>query len=224
MKLKIITKKEIVPLFIILITFLFAVCFYHSPCLPDKIPSHWNARGEIDSYSSKPFALFFYPAVTFVLYLLMTFLPLIDPLRKNYEKFALPYYVIRLALVLFLTFLYFYTVLVAFGFELGVRYIMISALSLLFVVLGACLPKIKRNYFVGVRTPWTLQSDEVWKETHNLGAKTMIIAGILSFFSMFFGLYAFWVFLGLILIGGLTPVVYSYFIYRKLGLFNVKKK
>ena len=99
---KIITLKEFLPILIIAIMFLTAWGFYNAPCLPDKMPSHWNAAGQIDGWSGKTFSLLFAPLLALAMYLLLLFLPLVDPLRKNYQSFALPYYFIRLALVIFL--------------------------------------------------------------------------------------------------------------------------
>lgn len=218
------TKKEIIPIFLILLMVAAGIGLFRMPCLPDRMPSHWNAQGEIDGYSGKGFALFFSPALAVALYLLMFFLPRIDPFRRNYKKFERPYYFIRLFLVAFLFLLYFYTISAALGFKFNIIYFMIPALSLLFLGLGAVMPKIKRNYFVGFRTPWTLQSDEVWTQTHEFAGKAFMAAAVVSFFSIFFGKHAFWVFFIVIIVGALAPLAYSYVIYRRLGLFRDKRR
>lgn len=221
--MKFFAKKEIIPVAIILIMFLFAFSFYFSPCLPDKLPSHWNVKGEIDAYSAKNFALFFPPAICLAVYLLMLFLPLIDPLRKNYKKFAIPYYFIRLALVIFFVCLYFYTLLAGLGLKMNIVYFIVPLMALFFVVIGFSLPKIEKNYFVGIRTPWTLENDEVWKKTHKLSGETFVIAGVLGLLTVFFGKHAFWIFIILILVAVFIPVVYSYFLYKKVGIIKGKK-
>ena len=103
------SKKEIAPLFVIFLMLIAAISLLKAPCTPQQLPTHWNAQGVVDDYSSKNFALFFFPVLTLAMYLLMTFLPLIDPLRKNYKKFSVAYFLIRFTLVLFFAFLYFYT-------------------------------------------------------------------------------------------------------------------
>lgn len=218
------TKKEIIPIFLILLMLAIAVGLFQSPCLPDKMPTHWNAAGEVDGYSGRWFALFFPPALAIVLYVLMLFLPRTDPLRKNYEKFEKPYYLFRLVIVLFLLLLYSYTILAAVGVKFDIRYFIIPAFSLLFLIMGFMVPKLKRNYFIGFRSPWTLHSDQVWQETHKFAGKSLIVTAILSFFSVFFGKHAFWIFLVIILAGTFIPFFYSYFIYRNLGLFGNKSK
>lgn len=214
--------KEIIPLFLILLMLAVAVGLSKAPCLPDKLPTHWNAAGEIDGYSGKTFALFFAPALTLAVYLLMLFVPLIDPFRANYEKFEKPYYFLRLSLVIFFFLLYFYTILVPLGLRVNIVYFIVPLFSLLFLVIGLIAPKIKRNYFLGFRTPWALQSDDVWDKTHRFGGKAMVIAAVLSSFSIFFGVWAFWIFLTIVLLGTFAPCIYSYFLYRKMGLFNKK--
>lgn len=218
--MKTFSKKEMAPLFVIFLMFVAAFAFYKAPCLPDKLPTHWNASGAIDGYSAKNFVILFFPALTLGLYLLLTFLPLIDPFRENYKKFALPYFLIRLFLVLLFAFLYFYTLWAGLGYAPKINLLIIPFFSLFFVVLGLLVPKIKRNYFVGIRTPWTLQNENVWQKTHQFGGKTMTITGLLCFFTIFLGDYSFVVFIILVLIGALSPVFYSYFIYKKLKLFN----
>lgn len=216
--------KEIFPLILILIMVIVAFGLFRAPCLADKLPTHWNAAGEVDGYSSKTFALFFYPAITLFIYLLMIFLPRIDPFKKNYKKFEKPYYFLRLILVAFFFMLYFYMIFAAIGFKLNIMYFMVPTLSLLFIGIGAVMSKIKRNYFVGFRTPWTLQSDEVWVKTHKFGGKTFMVGAVVGFFGVFFGKHAIIVFMVPIIIGALAPLVYSYVIYKKLGLFKEPKK
>jgi len=215
--------KEVVPLILIAVMVIMAFGLFKAPCLGDKLPSHWNAAGEVDGYSSKGFALFFYPAITLLVYLLMTFIPRIDPFRKNYKKFEKPYYFLRLILVVFFFLLYFYMIFAAIGFKSNIMYFMVPMLSLFFIAMGAIVSKVKRNYFVGFRTPWTLQSDEVWVKTHKFGGKAFMVAGIIGFFGVFFGEKAIIVFIVPIIIGALAPLVYSYFIYKKLGLFKEGK-
>ncbi|MBM4177203.1 SdpI family protein [Candidatus Gribaldobacteria bacterium] len=213
-------KKEIAPLFIILLMVIIAFGLYQAPCTPDKLPTHWNQQGEIDAYSSKNFALFFFPVLTLAMYLLMTFLPFIDPLRKNYQQFSLAYFLIRFVLVLFFAFLYFYTLWAGIYGAPKINYLIIPLISLLLITLGFLMPKIKKNYFVGIRTPWTLQSEDVWQKTHQFASKTFILTGILSFLTIFTKESAFGFFLAIILVGAFVPVVYSYFIFKKLKLFN----
>jgi len=216
--MKIITKKEILPVALIALAFIAGGFLY--PDLPEKIPSHWNIKGEIDAWSSKNFAVFFFPSITLGIYLLMTFIPLIDPLRKNYPRFAIPYFWFRTVFVLFFVLIYFYTLWAALGTKLNINYFIIPAFSVLFIVIGIFLPKVRKNYFVGIRTPWTIHSEEVWDKTHQLAGKFFIAGGIIALFTLFLPKYSVLFFVVVIFLVAFIPIIYSYFIFRKIGGFN----
>lgn len=216
--MKIITKKEILPIALIVLAFMVGGLLY--PNLPEMMPTHWNAQGEVDAWSSKNFAVFFFPSITLAIYLLITFVPLIDPLRRNYPKFALPYFWFRTVFVIFFVSLYFYTLWAALGTKLNINFFIIPAISLLFIVIGIFLPKVKKNYFVGIKTPWTIHSEEVWDKTHQFGGKFFIAGGIIALISLLFPKYFLSIFIAAILLAAFIPVIYSYFVFRKIGGFN----
>ena len=215
-----ITKKEIIPIVIILFAFTLGIAFLLAPCVPNKFPTHWNYQGNVDGWSSKSFATMFFPSLILAIYVLMLLLPKFDPMRHNYQHFAGPYYAIRLALVLFLSAIFTFTLFAGIGFKWNIMYFMLSMMGSLFVIMGFALPKIKRNFFVGIRTPWTLQSDEVWEKTHQYSGKVFIVVGILSFLTMFLGDWAFPIFMILVAGAAFLTMAYSYYIYKKLGLFH----
>lgn len=212
--MRIITKKEILPIALIVLALLVGLILY--PDLPERIPSHWNAQGEIDSYSGKNFGVFFFPGFILGIYLLMTFLPLIDPLKRNYAKFSLPYFWFRTIFVSFFILIYFYSLWSALGTEANIKYFIFPAFSLLFIFIGLFLPKVKKNYFVGIKTPWTLHSEEVWNKTHQFSGKLFVAAGIITLVGFLFPDYSFLIFIVAVLSAALGSVAYSYFIYRKI--------
>jgi uncharacterized membrane protein len=216
--MKFLTKKELIP--VILIIICFVVGFYFYPQLPDRVPSHWNVQGEVDDWSSKTFAVWFFPLITLFIYLLMTFIPLIDPLRKNYSKFAFPYFWFRTIFVIFFIGLYFYTLWAGLGTNININYFIIPAISLLFIFMGVFLPKIKKNYFVGIRTPWTIHSEEVWDKTHLLAGKLYILTGIIFLLGLLFSDYLMTIILVTIFSTALIPVIYSYIIFKRIGGFK----
>ncbi len=218
--MKIITKKEILPIVLIILAFVVGLLSYSS--LPETIPSHWNAQGEIDAWSSRNFGVFFLPSITLGIYLLITLIPLIDPLKKNYSKFAIPYFWFRTLFILFFVLLYFYTLWAALETKLNINFFIIPAFSVLFTLIGIFLPKVKKNYFVGIKTPWTIHSEEVWDKTHQFGGKCFIVGGILAIFSLLFPQYFLSIFIAVILLTALTPIIYSYFIFRKINKLNNK--
>lgn len=213
--MKIFGKKEILPL--ALIIFCFAIGLYLYPKLPEQVPSHWNAQGEVDAWSSKDFAVSFFPLLTLGIYLLMTFIPLIDPLKKNYLKFSVPYFWFRTLFVLFFSLLYLYTLWAGLGAEMNISYFIVPVVSILFILIGLFLPKVKKNYFVGIRTPWTIHSEKVWDMTHRFSGKIFVIAGIISLAGLFFPDYSFTIFIIAVLSAAVISIVYSYFAFRKIG-------
>lgn len=212
--------KEALPLLFISWAIIFGVAVFMAPCVPDQLPSHWNALGQVDGYTSKPVAVFVFLGLIIAFYILLVFLPRFDPFKKNYQQFAKAYSWLRIIMVAFFVAFYIIFLLTASGYLQNIQKVIIPLMALLFVGMGFLMPKIKRNYFVGIKTPWTLQSDEVWAKTHKLGGWCFIIAGALCFFTVWAGEWAFMIFVAIISVAGLLPVVYSYLEYKKLGLFK----
>ena len=194
----------------------FALSFYYYPELPEQVPSHWNARGEIDGYMRKDIALFLMPVFSLFLAGLMFLLPRIDPLKKNYPYF-MPclegFFVLILAFFLFIHAL---MVMAGLGIEISMNYMLVPAMSLLFVYIAVLLRKAKRNWFVGIRTPWTLSSDSVWEKTHRLGSYTFLLLAVAMSIAFFLPEELFMpVFIGSVLFFAFLPVVYSYFLWKQ---------
>lgn len=209
-------KKEWYIIILILASLAFGIYVY--PQLPDKIPTHWNIHGEVDGWSSKAFGVYFFPLLNLFFYPLMIFLPLIDPRRKNYTYFSKPYKIIRIVLHIFLAAIYIVTLLVALGYPLRVDFIVRFSISLLFIIIGNYMGKFKHNYFVGIKTPWTLANEEVWVKTHRFGAPLWVAVGFLGMVLSFFQQpWASYLTFGGILVIATVPVIYSYLLYRKLN-------
>lgn len=192
-----------------------AVVLY--PRLPARVPVHWNLAGQVDRYGPKLTGVFGPPLGALVLYFLLVFLPKLDPLRSNYQRFAVAYRTIRWVMVFFFFALGLVTLAAGLGYPVSSTKLMVRlALGLLFIVFGNLLPRLQRTWFVGIRTPWTLSDDEVWRQTHRLGGYLWVTAGVLSIpFALAQG---FWneVFFVVFAILVLYPVPYSYFVYRRL--------
>lgn len=216
--MKIFSKKEILPLGFIILVFIISIILF--PQLPEKVPSHWNSRGEIDSWAGRGFTVIFFPILILGIYLLMTFMPLIDPLRKNYHKFSSVYFWLKTVFVVFFSLIYLYTLWTAFRNNLDIIYFILPLCSLLFIILGFFIPKIKRNYFVGIRTPWTIHSEEVWNKTHKFSGKIFILAGIISLLAIIIKNYSFLIFIIVVMSAAVVSIAYSYFIFRKIEKFK----
>jgi len=211
--MKLYTKKEILP--IILILAIFAIGLYFWPQLPERVPSHWNIYGQIDGWSSKNLAVFFFPALIAGLYLLLSFLPLMDPLKANIELFSHLYFWFKVVFVLFMASLYILTIYAGLGHQVDVGRYVILGIAVLFFFIGLMMPKIKKNYTIGIRLPWTLHSEAVWDRTHQFGGKLFIALAILmAIISFFPGPWAFGILIGAIILLLVVLVWYSYHEWR----------
>ena len=184
--------------------------------LPDPMPSHWNAAGEVDGYMSKAWGIWMMPIFTFVITLILAFVPSIDPLKANIEQFRSFYNFFIVGFVIYMMYVYGLTLAAALGAQFNMTYMMLPVMGLLFIALSFLIQNAKRNFFIGIRTPWTLSSDEVWDKTHALGAKAFRIGGFTAMLSILFGEPGFWLFMAATLLSAFVPVVYSYILWRRL--------
>jgi len=214
------TKKiDIAILVLILISF--GIAIYSYPQMPEKMASHWNMKGEVDGYMHKGWALYLMPGITALMYLMFLIIPKIDPLKKNIEKFRAYFDWFILLMVAFLFYIYILTIAANLEYAFNMTTMILPAIGALFIYIGFLVQNAKRNWFIGIRTPWTLSSDAVWQKTHKLGGKLFKIAGILVLLSIIFESIALWIVIGAAIIAGLYPVVYSYFEYEKLKRKNL---
>jgi uncharacterized membrane protein len=198
-----------------LVILLFAVSAVFYPQLPDKLASHWNAAGQADGYSSKFWGLFLLPIISVAVTLLLVLIPRLDPLKANVEKFKGYYYGFIIVFLLFFFYLHVLTIIFNLGYVLNMTFFLIPAFAAMFYFMGMMVSKAKRNYFIGIRTPWTLASDMVWDKTHALGGKLFKISAIISLIGLLFGQYAIWFMLVPVIIASIVTVVYSYLEFRK---------
>lgn len=207
-------KINIFIIAIILISFLLGIYFYN--LFPDKIASHWGINGQVDGYMGKFWGLFLMPLISLAMFLLFILIPKIDPLRENIEKFRKFFDRFILFIILFLFYIYILMILWNTGIEFNMNRFFPPAVGLLFYYAGILIENAKRNYFIGIRTPWTLNSEIVWDKTHKLGGKLFKAGGIIVILSVFFPQYAFWFILVPIIAIVIFIEIYSYFVYKKV--------
>ncbi len=178
-------KREILPAIIIAAFIALTLIFY--PTLPERVPSHFDYHGNPDNYSSRAFIFWLNLGLILGLYFLLTFIPLIDPFWKKIEGKYNIFLIFRDLALAFFLFMYVITIIAAKQGKLE-PHVLGIALGLLFILLGNYLPKLPRNFFFGIRSPWTLASDVVWKKTHIVGGWLFVLAGaaaiILSLFKI----------------------------------------
>jgi uncharacterized membrane protein len=183
---------------------------------PDRIPMHWGISGQVDRWGGKFEGLFAIPLLSLGIYVLMIVLPRFDPGRANYEAFAGPYTTLRLGILVMLTALYALIILWVRGVHVSIGVWVPLIVGALFVVIGNLLGKVRPNWFVGIRTPWTLSSKLAWNRTHRAGGWLFILMGVLMMLCAALRTeWALWTMIGVSLAGVLGLTVYSYLLWRR---------
>ena len=184
--------------------------------LPEPLPVHWNLHGDVNRYGSRVEGAFALPAVMLLVWLLMHFLPTIDPRRANYAKFADTYNLIINSLVALFAVMHVALLGTALGWPVSMERLVPALVGLEFVILGNALPRARPNWWFGIRTPWTLSSDRVWTRTHRVGGYLLAGAGVILLIAA--ALPRRWTFaLGVaaVLSAGFGSLVYSYFAWKQ---------
>jgi len=206
-------KSELIIFGIIILSF--AIGIYYYPLMPEKVASHWNAQGHVDGYMSKFWGLFLMPIISVGMLLLFILIPRIDPLKSNIQQFRKYFDGFAVLIMVFLFYLYLLTILWNSGYTFNMITFLSPAFAILFYYSGILIENAKRNWFIGIRTPWTLSSDKVWDKTHKIGGKLFKIAGILALLAIFFEAYAILIIVVPVIMVSIYTVVYSYFEYQK---------
>ena len=193
-----------------------AVSVIAGPSLPEQLVANWDAGGEPNGTLSKALGLWLFPGLTAILIAVFAILPRIDPLRENIASFR-PYY--DWFVVIFAAYMaVLHAGIVAFnlGYEFDfVLLVLIAAAGLLYYA-GVLISNAERNWFVGIRTPWTLSSEEVWRRTHDLGSTLFKLTAVLTLIGLFFGDYAIYFLVIPVLLTAGVIVAYSYYLYERL--------
>jgi len=198
---------------VLILTAVVTVLLY--PAMPDLVASHWNTVGDVNGTLPKFPGLLLIPFLMFGFCALLAFLPRIDPLRDNYRKFQAYYEGFILVFAVFLFIIQLQIILWGLGTRVSPNVTMPAMIGLLFIYTGFLLGHAEPNWFVGIRTPWTLSSPSVWRKTHDRGATVFKIAGIVSLIGILAGMYAWLFVLGPAIAAALYTIVYSYWEFRK---------
>ncbi len=206
-------RTYMIALAVIVLSFLLSIYLYSS--MPEKMASHWNAQGEVDEYMEKSLAIFLFPSVTLPIFLLLIFIPRIDPLKKNIEKFREHYDIFIVIFVLYMSYIHTLTILWNFGYKFDMLQLMAPAFAALFYYAGVMMENSKMNWFIGIRTPWTLSNEVVWNKTHKMAGKWFKVVGVIAVFGALTKIYAIYLLVGPVVAVSLYAVAYSYFEYQK---------
>ena len=184
--------------------------------LPDKLPVHWDISGNIDGYASKAFVVFALPFIFTALNWICSFTTLADPKKQNHsgKVLSLVFWLVPLISVVLFGVIY----AASLGKKVLITIVLPVMLGFIFVIIGNYLPKCKQNYTVGIKTPWTLNSEEIWNKTHRLAGWLWVAGGIAIMVFGFFKIV--WAVLPIVLVISLIPLIYSYVLHKKASKRN----
>ncbi|MEJ9225017.1 SdpI family protein [Priestia megaterium] len=207
-------KKHVFPLSITLLTLV--AWLIALPHLPATMPIHWGANGEADGFATKINAMILTVGIMVLIYFIIAFVPRIDPRKENYKYFSKTYNIVLNAVLLLFFFVNMSTILQGLGYNVPMSYIAPIMAGLVFIIIGNYLQRVRSNYFMGIRTPWTLSNETVWKKTHRLSGKIFFIGGLLILISAFLpDGYKSVIMWGSIVLCVAVPYLYSYLAYKK---------
>lgn len=209
-------KKLGFPLLMMLISIVLWLVFYNK--LPDQMPMQWGVDGSVNWYAPKFVAFLVFNGALLFLYLTIYIAPKIDPKKKNYNQFSRSYTILMHMFLILFFFINIIVVLISLDYNLRMNVLAPVLAGITFVISGNYMQTLKPNWFVGIRTPWTVDHEEVWRRTHRLGARIMIVAGFsLCTVIPFLPEYLMLPFIiGIIIIITLIPTIYSYVVHRNI--------
>lgn len=191
--------------------------YFFNSILPEEVITHWDINGQADGWGAKSVLVVYIPFLIIGLYILFRILPKMDPKRENYIKFDTTYNAFRFLIIAFLAAVYFISIYINLGYNLAMSEIMTWLVGLLFIIIGFLIKNVEPNWFMGIRNPWTLSNDEVWKKTHLMAQKVFIIGGVLFLFIPYVSPgYVPIIFVFVIIMILSLSVGYSYFLYKKI--------
>lgn len=211
--MKKIFKKEMLKTWIVVVLAV-VIAIVGIFLMPDTIPTHFGPSGEPDAWGSK-YTVLLYPAILIVVTLLAVPMIKFDPKMENYERFSKYYYYFFFGFALFFTATEIANIAIALGAKINVGSVICFVSGVLMLFVGNMMPKIKQNFFFGIKTPWALTDEENWFKTHRLGGKTFAIGGIVIMLAAFLpGEAKIWILLAAVLVMTMIPFVYSYLIFK----------
>jgi uncharacterized membrane protein len=206
-------KYYLIALALMVACFVAAAILY--PHLPSQVPTHWNIHGQVDHYSSKWWVLIYPPGMMLGMMGLMAALPWLSPRRFEVEPFRSTYLYIMVVLVTFIAFIQAMMLWAAMSNQMDIHKAIMGGVCLLIALLGNVLGKVQRNFYIGIRTPWTIADERVWNATHRLGAKTFVVGGLIGLILALVGAWPGFC-LGAVLLAAFVPAIYSLVYYKQL--------
>ncbi len=212
-----IIKKHIYLSIRILLTlsmFFVGIFFYNN--LPNIIPIHWNINGQIDRYSPKNIAIFIFPIITLIMVIILRLSQYIDPKKARYETFKKEWEIMQTVITAFMVYIYFIIIYLSLNQSQKIEPLLFIGMGVLFIIIGNYLGKIRQNYMIGFKLPWTIANEDVWNKTNRLGGYMFVIFGIIFLLEAYFlwnSAYVIFLFMLLVIF---VPIIYSYLLYKKI--------
>ena len=209
-------QKELALIGIVLAPFIYLAFIWKN--LPDSVPIHWDIEGDIDRYGDKSELILIPILLPLLIYVIFTIVPLIDP-KGKIQQMGNKYFMLKTAMTVFMSILASIIIYAVKNESLYNPNYIILLIGVLLMILGNYFKTLRANYFIGIRTPWTLENQTVWKETHKLAGKIWFIGGLVIIVSsLLLDKEAnFKLFIGIIIVISLIPVIYSFFKFRSLS-------
>jgi uncharacterized membrane protein len=201
-----------VNIFLIVLTFAVGLLFYSR--LPAQMPMHWNIRGEIDNYMPKEQAAWWLPVMMVIMWVVFQVLPKFDPKKDKYHLFRHEYEIIQTGIIGFFAYLYGIIIYASMNPGLDITPFLFVGLGMLFILMGNYMSKIRQNYFLGIKTPWTLSSEANWNKTHRFASWCFVGAGILTMAEAVFYWQAPVVIFASIVLAAFLPMLYSLLLFK----------
>jgi uncharacterized membrane protein len=186
------------------------------PMLPNTIASHWGLDGTANGYMTRFWGLAIVPIMMLVFIGLFAAIPYLDPKRQNILEMREKINTFGVVILLFFLYIHILTIAWNIGYRFDMGRMIVPGIALLFYAIGKLIETAKQNWFIGIRTPWTLSNERVWTETHRVGGKAFQIAAILTLGGLLLPQFAIIFILVPILAASFYPIIYSYVLYRKL--------
>jgi len=209
-------RKNILKEAIIWIIILVPIVYYFAvrQQLPPRVPVHFDVQGHPNGYAAPNTFLWYIIGMTLGVYLLMLLVPLIDP-KKKIQLMGRKYFSFKVLIVTMMSALSVFMIFNAIHPNFNPKIFLVIIISVVFIAFGNYLPSLKPNYFIGIRTPWTLESEENWRLTHRLAGWLWTIGGLLLLIVCLILPKAFYLEIGITVVLVLIPLIYSFVLYLK---------
>ena len=175
--------RKWIPILLIVAAVAATILYY--PKLPETMTTHWSVSGEPNGFSSRLWGAWMLPVIMAAVWLIMRAIPHIDPRKANYEKFSGMYDALVILILAFMLAMHIVLLMVATGAPIRMEQVVMPSVGVFIAIMGILIPRAHPNWFVGIRTPWTLTSDLSWERTHKIGGTLFVILGVLMVASSF---------------------------------------